>query len=691
MQISIYYKNKPLTLLCIFFLFFTPKLWSQGYYKDLLINGGNFLSCAGQDEAQTLGLSYEYWCDWDGQLQSDFFGGDFRDSNGALLYPDGEPRYRLIYTNGGYGDHGGSLSYQARNAVTRYFQNGGSYTGSCNGAFLSACAGSSFNLFCHTLRPTGLGSQGVSHQTTLKVPVNSPLRNYYTFGSEVTNVLHSGGYYLEDQFGIPANAEVLLQYKGGNETWPNVASWWHLENRPAAWAYKIGSSSGRVAVCGSHPEGGGPNRPETKKLQMAMFQYAMDGNGDSRLKKALSNGVEWIVDQDANLYYTNYSKIKIGDKQYHHFSLQVPAGQPRLTVELDGTQGYDFNLYARQGSDFVFDTNATHLATQAQQSGSDQILCIDNPQAGTWYFSVECATTVNSDNQRYGYPEYTGPTAVLNGLDYSIKATWGNVQLLSIGNLGGPYTTSDPAVTLFGSPAGGVFSGPGVNNGQFFPSVAGPGTHSIVYSLGCEQTSRQVVVSDQCAGQAPNLIYPEIISIAPGNPYTITAGLSDPNILSYTWTTSHPSLQIVKVLNSNGLQYGVKVAYSCNASTPPEGTPVTITCTANYCQGNSYSSSVSYRLFGCGSSSKMAAAAPSVEFRIGPNPASSFLKVYSEEGGSLSLYNLQGRKAATYSIPEFIDKQVEISGLGSGVYFYEMKSHEGKKIQSGKLIINVDR
>lgn len=47
---------------------------------------------------------------------------------------------------------------------------------------------------------------------------------------------------------------------------------------------------------------------------------------------------------------------------------------------------------------------------------------------------------------------------------------------------GGPYCAEDTnRVALSVSPAGGTFIGPGVSNGQFRPSAAGPGIHTITY------------------------------------------------------------------------------------------------------------------------------------------------------------------------------------------------------------------
>lgn len=54
-----------------------------------------------------------------------------------------------------------------------------------------------------------------------------------------------------------------------------------------------------------------------------------------------------------------------------------------------------------------------------------------------------------------------------------------------------------PAMTLQGSPSPGIFSGPGVSNGQFTASVAGPGTHYVTYyhidSNGCDDTDMDTI------------------------------------------------------------------------------------------------------------------------------------------------------------------------------------------------------
>jgi len=62
-----------------------------------------------------------------------------------------------------------------------------------------------------------------------------------------------------------------------------------------------------------------------------------------------------------------------------------------------------------------------------------------------------------------------------------------------------------PAFELTGgSPAGGVYSGPGVVDGWFDPAVAGLGTHTITYTYtamnGCDNFDEQTIYVDECTG-----------------------------------------------------------------------------------------------------------------------------------------------------------------------------------------------
>ncbi len=64
---------------------------------------------------------------------------------------------------------------------------------------------------------------------------------------------------------------------------------------------------------------------------------------------------------------------------------------------------------------------------------------------------------------------------------------------------------NDPPFQLTGgSPAGGVYSGTGVEDGWFYPTTAGIGTHTIYYTYtagnGCDNTAEQPLVVSPCTG-----------------------------------------------------------------------------------------------------------------------------------------------------------------------------------------------
>jgi hypothetical protein len=66
---------------------------------------------------------------------------------------------------------------------------------------------------------------------------------------------------------------------------------------------------------------------------------------------------------------------------------------------------------------------------------------------------------------------------LFNGLGPCLSPT-----ATSLSGLNTSYLTSDPPAALVGTPSGGIFIGPGVSESTFTPSVAGPGTHTIIYT-----------------------------------------------------------------------------------------------------------------------------------------------------------------------------------------------------------------
>ena len=111
----------------------------EGFYKTLFMDGGVGLSeMRTLPAADYLNYSMEYLATNTVSVQTKVMIKNDNDDNGVLLYPDGEPRFKVIFTNGGDNDtHGESLGEEGRGRVRTFYYRGGSYTGACAGAYIA--------------------------------------------------------------------------------------------------------------------------------------------------------------------------------------------------------------------------------------------------------------------------------------------------------------------------------------------------------------------------------------------------------------------------------------------------------------------------------------------------------------------------------------------------------------------------
>ena len=408
----------------------------SGYYKDVFMDSGIHLE--GRRDlpiTRFLGLSMESFVAAsyypseltirDTVRQKELMCGNPLDENGILLYPDGEPRFRMIYMNGGLATrHGNSLTPEGRDNIRKFIENGGSYVGSCAGMFLASDGvyneGTEYkpNKSYLSIWPGTTAESWLDNSyTTVRIPKDSPLLKYYDFGGDlkVDDLRHSnGGYaYYGDGGIIPDGTEPLFRFVYDTVSIDSKTR--HIHDQVCTWAYKKNEESGRVVITGSHPEGVAEG--ERLELMAAMMQYAMDGNGIETIKGELIPGELREMKKstaDSDPLYT-----KIGDLQYHHFKVNVPANARKLVISLKGydkKEGFDLSLCAKAG-EFAFHHN-TDIKDVSQGCGKD--LIIDAPQAGEWYISVRCENTVETRNGQYG-TEYVKGREVLNGVPYSIK------------------------------------------------------------------------------------------------------------------------------------------------------------------------------------------------------------------------------------------------------------------------------
>ncbi|MBQ9475675.1 MAG: hypothetical protein IJU69_05430 [Bacteroidales bacterium] len=419
---------------------------NTAFYKDAFLDGGVNLNPgvkvdgAVSNGALPAALSYigftsEYFLSrvddpfatansTDKTLQTEIMCGTTTDSNGVLLYPDGEPRFRMLYIFGGSsGNHGTSLGETGRERVRTFYKNGGTYAGSCAGAYLAGkyASGSALNYFNIWTGGNMIGTGLSNSSTGAKIVSGSPLLKYYNFGGDlfVANVRHNGGGYM-DTNGAPAGTEILARF-GTSPSGSTSASYY---DKPLIWAYKASEQTGRLCVCGSHPEDG--MEGELRDLTAAIFRYAYDGVGCAKVKGVLRNGSSRSMTKTTGDNAPAYTAI--GDKQCHHFAIYLPKAVSSLKLDLQGSGSYDLELYLKKGS-FAFPGSSPEFSNTA--SGSSKTLTATNLEAGLWYVTVRCNTTVkaaltntNTSTGKGWKFTYSGSTGVLNGVPYTIKATW---------------------------------------------------------------------------------------------------------------------------------------------------------------------------------------------------------------------------------------------------------------------------
>ncbi|MBO0357018.1 gliding motility-associated C-terminal domain-containing protein [Hymenobacter sp. BT186] len=129
------------------------------------------------------------------------------------------------------------------------------------------------------------------------------------------------------------------------------------------------------------------------------------------------------------------------------------------------------------------------------------------------------------------------------------------------------------AVSLVGTPAGGIFSGPGVEGGVFRPTLAGPGTHTLTYTLN---------TSTQCGSATRAVTVLPIPTVAAG-PDTVLCGmpaapfrLAGASPAGGTWSGRGVSadgvfdaaavLRLVAGPSNNYLTYTVRNSLGCTAT-----------------------------------------------------------------------------------------------------------------------------
>ena len=390
----------------------------EAFYKDIFLDAGiGLTSRTSLYAADSLGLSLEGISfsnkadkpeEFD--LQRDILSGTAEDRNGRLLYPDGQPRYRLLFVNGGNSrTHGQSLDSLSRANMRLFVQAGGSYVGTCAGAFLASTGYDSTLDYPYYLGiwPAPMWHTTLKHvYTGMYIDDGSPLLEYADYGGDgyVAGIRHNGGGFPRE---YPEGTEVLAVYDYPGLDW--------VHKKPSVWAYKADAASGRVVLEGSHPE----EVPDGEQLALteALIGYAFDGQGTASIKAFLHNAEALTMDRDS--WEGEPEKAKLGDRQCHHFAVYVPADARHIRFSVESPAACSLQLRLCRET-FAFPSKARYASGD---DGARQYLAFDTLEEGIWYVSVQCLTTVTTVPTSYGQ-DYVGRTDVLNGVPYTISVSW---------------------------------------------------------------------------------------------------------------------------------------------------------------------------------------------------------------------------------------------------------------------------
>ena len=149
----------------------------EGFYKDVFEDEGTGLSGANLDRnCKYIGFTMERLnTNSDLTKQAEIMIENDNDDNGYLLYPDGEPRFAIIYYHGGYMAHSSNLGEEGRERIRCHYYNGGSQFGSAAGSYMLSSSNSTyFRLWPGRMNGPNCSTTKLDYE----IPVNSPLLNY---------------------------------------------------------------------------------------------------------------------------------------------------------------------------------------------------------------------------------------------------------------------------------------------------------------------------------------------------------------------------------------------------------------------------------------------------------------------------------------------------------------------------------
>jgi len=207
------------------------------------------------------------------------------------------------------------------------------------------------------------------------------------------------------------------------------------------------------------------------------------------------NGANMAIKANKNFVYTQ-NGVKVDKRSLVNGSVitsaNIPGGGTQSTAGFNApdNNGIDIdtcgNVYIGSKDRIIkYDANLNQLAS------SNTNFRVSDIAIGTNGDVILCGTTGQSgNNNRVGYVQSVNLNACPKYVMQCCDANICPVDLMC---------TTDQPINLIGGTSGGTWSGTGITNsttGTFDPSVAGPGNHTIHYTLPCGSDSIIITVID---------------------------------------------------------------------------------------------------------------------------------------------------------------------------------------------------
>jgi hypothetical protein len=268
---------------------------------DLFIDGGANLSRSVQAyAADEYGISHNDLRTSSASKTRAVINGNENDINGALLDINNEPSYLAVYVNGGSATkHGKVLGEIGRSRFNEFFNDGGSYVGSCAGAWFAKYGKNYANLWDGVVKNSGRSG----YQTVSFADCDGPFCEYLTLFNVpevVKSIRHIGGPKFSTNYDYPIGTKFYGTVTSG------VA-----KGSPYIITYQT-ETSGMLVIVPGHPEYS--KSGDRMNLMAAMLSFAIDNS------RVTTTSIDSIQLGEGESLFINYQidniTTNINDTQY---------------------------------------------------------------------------------------------------------------------------------------------------------------------------------------------------------------------------------------------------------------------------------------------------------------------------------------------------------------------------------------